>query len=216
MRHIVAGLLVAAALLSANGAQAQAFTPVESAEFARGEIVQRPQALRLRSGRYVGGFVYAILNTSPDELSSLLENVATYRRILPYTKDVRFIGRHRVGDSLVWLRQGNALLDASYTVGVHAGLAQRAGQRLVRFRVDPSLPHGIHDASGFFEFEPLANTPSGEPRVLVTYGIWVDIGSGIVRDLFEGRIQRIALTVPQRLRDYVAERARTAASLPSK
>ena len=213
MRHAVAGLVVAAALLSASGAQAQGFTPAESAELARGEIVQRPQALRLRSGRYVGGFVYAIVDTSPDELSSLLENVATYRRILPYTKDVRFIGRDRVGDSLVWLRQGNGFLNASYTVGVRAGLGQHAGQRIVRFWVDPSLPHGIHDASGFFEFEPLANSSSGEPRVLLTYGIWVDIGSGIVRDLFEGRIQRIALTVPQRLREYVAERARAAANL---
>ncbi len=110
------------------------------------------------------------------------------------------------------MREGTAFLDASYTVHVHRdpGLADAQGEprgpRIVRFWVDQTRPHGIEDASGFFRYEPIAPSASGEQRLLVTFAIWVDIGSGIVRSLFEGRIQRIVLTVPQHLRTFVAQR----------
>ena len=41
----------------------------------------------------------------------------------------------------------------------------------------------------------------------MTYGILIDIGLGLVRDLFETRVRALAMSVPERLRDLVEERA---------
>ena len=43
------------------------------------------------------------------------------------------------------------------------------------------------------------------PRALLTYAILVDVGPGIVRDLFEERVRAALLSVPQLVRRYVAE-----------
>jgi len=43
----------------------------------------------------------------------------------------------------------------------------------------------------------------------LTYGILVDIGPGLVRDLFEERLREMALTVPQRVRAYALAHFRT-------
>jgi hypothetical protein len=211
MRRLIAVLVFALALQASADTRAETLTPAESASLTRGETVERPQAIHLKGGRYVGGITYTVIAASPDQLDALFEDVSAYPRILPYTKAARLVGREG-RDLLVWLREGNALLDASYTIRVHRdpSLGEEQGEprgpRTVRFWIDRTRPHGIEDASGFFRYEPIAPSASGERRLLVTFGIWVDIGSGIVRSLFEGRIQRIVLTVPQHLRAFVAQR----------
>ena len=37
----------------------------------------------------------------------------------------------------------------------------------------------------------------------MTYGILVDMGPGLLRDLFEDRVRELALSVPDRVRDVV-------------
>ena len=51
-----------------------------------------------------------------------------------------------------------------------------------------------------------------ERRTLVTYGVLVDLGPGLFRDLFEERVKNAALTVPDRLRTFVRERDATHAT----
>jgi hypothetical protein len=211
MRRLVAALGFALALRGSGDARAETLTPAETASLERGETVVRPQAIRLKGLRYVGGVTYTVIAASPAQLDAIFEDVSAYPRMLPYTKAARLVGREGV-DLLVWLREGNALLDASYTVHVHRepGLGDEQDgprrPRVVRFWLDRTRPHGIEDASGFLRYEPIAPSASGAPRLLVTFGIWVDIGSGIVRSLFEQRIQQIVLTVPQNLRAFVAQR----------
>ena len=101
-------------------------------------------------------------------------------------------------DRFVELHQGNAVLETSYTIRLRADEATRT----VRFWLDPSKPHGIADAWGFFRVEPLPELVPGTPRVLLTYGALVDVGPGIVRELFEERLRAIMLTVPQLVRSY--------------
>jgi hypothetical protein len=210
MQKFVAPLLVLAALFGSTGVEAQTFTPADAARLARGETVERREKLDLRSGRYVGGTTYTFLDASPDEIDSLLADVSSYRHFLPYTKDARLVARDG-SDLVVWLRQGNALLDASYTIRVRP---ESSSPRVVRFWLDRSRAHGIADASGFFRYEPAPGPPAspGKRPLLLTFCIWVDVGPGMVRVLFEGRIQNIVLSVPQHLRDYVAERQRHGAA----
>ncbi len=187
----------------ASAAPATPLTPEESGRLARGATVEHPQVLELKSGRYVGGTTYAILDASTSELDEALRDVGTYPRILPYTKDIRLLARDG-SDLVVWLRQGRSFLDASYTVRIRATAGARPESHVVRFWIDRSRPHGIDDASGSFEYEPIAPGTTGEPRLLLTFTIWVDIGPGLVRDLFERRIQDVVLTVPDHLRALLA------------
>jgi hypothetical protein len=67
--------------------------------------------------------------------------------------------------------------------------------------MDPRRRHDIEDAWGFMRVEPF-----GDGRTLVTYGILVDIGPSLLRDLFEERVRALALSVPDRIRDLILER----------
>jgi hypothetical protein len=67
--------------------------------------------------------------------------------------------------------------------------------------MDPARAHDIEDVWGFFRAEPM-----GDGRTLVTYGILIDMGDGILRDMFEGRVRELALEVPDRVRDVVVQR----------
>ncbi|MCL2725925.1 MAG: hypothetical protein FWD69_15985 [Polyangiaceae bacterium] len=179
----------------------------EARRLERGETIARDQTWERGDSRYVGGLTYTVVDTSVAELTSVIEDVSAYRRVLPRTKQARLVGVDGP-DRLVEVVQGNALVEASYTLRIRTEAAAPSGRREFRFWLDPSRPHGIDDAWGFFRLEPFIGH-HGEPRVLLTYGVVVDIGSGIVRDLFEERIRSALLSVPQLVRRYVAEVRRT-------
>lgn len=202
---------LALALSGASGgvfgreARADGLSSNESVRLGRGETVIRPQTYETEERRYVGGVTYTILEGTVEDVASVLDDVDAYRRVLPRTKRARLVGTEG-GDRLIELAQGSALAEAQYTIRVRTN----ASRREMRFWLDPTRPHEIDDAWGFFRLEPFT-TESGEPRVLVTYGALVDVGPGIVRELFEERVRSALLSVPQLLRGYVAETRRNAA-----
>jgi hypothetical protein len=188
------------AVLAASVARADGLSNGEAERLTRGETVVRSQTVERGARRYVGGVTYTVLDGPADDLGPLLDDVNVWKRILPKTRSARRVGT--VGrDILVELTSGTSLVQATYTVQVH-----REGE-FVRFWVDPSRRHDIEDAWGFVRAEPMASR-----RTLVTYGVLVDLGPGIFRDLFEERVKAAALTVPDRLRTFVRERDATHAA----
>jgi hypothetical protein len=196
---MVAALAFASLLGVAAPARAQegSLTREESARLARGETVVREQTIERGERRYIGGLTYTVVDGTVAEVASILDDVEALRRVLPKTKSAQVVGRIG-GDRLVELAQGNALMAAKYTIRV------RRTSDEVRFWLDASRPHGIDDAWGFFRYQPFVG-PNGEPRVLLTYGVLVDVGPGIVRELFEERVRSALLSVPQLVRREVAE-----------
>lgn len=197
-------IVLALGLGASSRAQAQDLSPAEQARLTRGETIVRHQDLTRGERSYVGGITYTILDTSAAEVASLIEDVDAYRHVLPRTKRARLVaddGR----DRLVELTQGNSLVQAEYTIRVRKEAAAEGAQEY-RFWLDPSRPHGIDDAWGYFRLQPFAG-PGGEPRVLFTYAVLVDVGPGIVRDLFEERLRAALLSVPQLVRRHVAYRS---------
>jgi hypothetical protein len=191
-------LLVAAAItcvvLSATSALADGLSAGEIDRLMRGETVARPQTLARGHRRYVGGVAYSIVDTTADRLADVLASVDVWRRLLPRTRSARPVGSVS-GDTLIELTQGSALFHARYTVRV------RRDEREVRFWMEPRRPHDIEDAWGFLRAEPLA-----DGRTLVTFGALIDMGPGLLRDLFESRVRDLALSVPDRVRGLVLER----------
>jgi hypothetical protein len=204
----VALLALAGALLLAPRAADAApgtarLTGDDELRLSAGETVSYPETLQQRGKRYIGGVSYTVVSASVDELTSLLGDMAAYRQVLPHARDARVVG-HAGVDRLVEITQGNALVEAAYTLRMRT---DNDGQR-VRFWLDRGRPHGIEDAWGFFRVEPLADGPDGGPRVLMTYGILVDLGPGLVRELFEERIRASILSVPSLVREYAWNRFR--------
>lgn len=204
LARLLGALGALALVVAAKGARADALSEVESIRLARGETVIREHTWEPgRSARFVGGVTYTVVDAAPAEIGAMFDDVEAYKRVLPRTKRARFVGVEPNGDRLVELVQGTSLVEATYTLRVRQD--SRAGsKREVRFWLEPNRPHEIDDAWGFFRMEPFTG-PSGEQRMLLTYAILVDIGPGLVRELFEDRVRAALLSVPQLVRRYVAE-----------
>jgi hypothetical protein len=201
LKAFLPALLALGMLARAPAAHADALTSTESERLGRGETVIRENTWEPGySARYIGGVTYTIVDASASETSGILEQVATFRHVLPRTKRVKLVSVEPNGDRLVELVQGTALVEAQYTLRVR----HYPGRREVRFWLETARPHEIDDAFGYFRVEPFTGS-SGEQRALLTYAILVDIGPGIVRDLFEERVRAALLSVPQLVRRYVAE-----------
>ena len=181
---------------ASTSADPGALAPDENVRLMRGETIVRSETITRSERRYVGGVAYTVVDATGAELDAMLVDPQTYLQVLPRTKSARIVGRD-AGDVLVELRQGTWLMEGTYTIVV-----RRSGPE-IRFWLDPRRPHDIEDAWGFFRIEPLAQVAPRTPRSLLTYGVLVDLGPGVVRDLFEEKIRGLALAVPARVRDYV-------------
>jgi hypothetical protein len=202
--RLLAVLGVLALLAQAPSAHADALNEGESIRLERGETVIREHTWQPgRSARFVGGVTYTIVDAAAPEIAAMFDDVEAYRRVLPRTKRARMVSVERNGDRLVELVQGTALVEAEYTIRVRQD-PPTAARREVRFWLETTRPHEIDDAWGFFRMEPFIGA-SGEQRILLTYAILVDIGPGLVRELFEERVRAALLSVPQLVRRYVAE-----------
>ncbi len=207
IRRSVAALTIVACALGVLPATAWAAAPGirglsvdDSVRLLRGETVTRPQTVEEGDFHYVGGITYTIVDAPPEELAAVLENVRAYRQLLPRTKQAQLVAQSGP-DFFVELRQGNALMETQYTLRARRDPAHHE----VRFWLDQSRPHGIADAWGFFHYEAVPPVASGPTRTLLTYGILVDVGPGLVRALFEEKLRGLMLSVPQLVQRYVAE-----------
>ncbi len=154
----------------------------------------RTQSLTKGTAHYVGGVTYTIVDASADQLPALLSNVETLKRVLPRTRSAIRVGAVD-GDELIQVTQGTALLQGTYTIRMHRDAHE------LRFWMDPGRSHDIADAWGF-----LRATPLDDGRALLTYGVLVDLGPGLLRDLFEVRVRDLALSVADRVRGFVLQR----------
>lgn len=206
MRFVALPFVTLLAVLTLLGfgltpARADTLSGDESARLRRGETVVREHTWEPGySARYIGGVTYTMVDAGAPEMYGILEDVDAYKHVLPKTKRVKLVATEPNGDRLVELVQGTALMDAQYTIRVRHYPARRE----VRFWLETSRPHEIDDAFGYFRVEPVAGA-SGEQRVLLTYAILVDVGPGIVRELFEDKVRAATLSVPQLVRRYMAE-----------
>jgi len=212
MRHAAAGSLRACLLVLALAASAQAepavrsehagagtfrtLTPREQDALGAGAMVSRALRFDAQGGHYVGGVSYQVVDARPEVVLAALSDVSNWPEALPRTKSAQLVSSND-GLSRVELVQGSALVDARYTV-----VLERADGETIRFWLDPSLPHDIHDVWGFFRVKAM---PGG--RSLITVGAALDIGDGLTRMLFEDKIARMLLRAPRQIRAFVEPRA---------
>ena len=197
-RTFVLGLAVAASSAALPASAGSELTDVEASALEAGRLVVREENVERTGRHYIGGVSYIVIDASPEQVTAALDDVRTYRQILPNTRSVRWIGLTRKGDTLVELEQGNAIAHGKYTVRVRREPGpSESPASTYRFWLDQRYFHDLADANGFFHLEPRGD------KTLLTYLVMVDLGPGIFGRLFEGKIRRAALSTPALVKSYV-------------
>lgn len=173
-------------------AGAAPFTRAELARLARGELVVRPESRALGGQRLVGGNAWVVVDATPD---------VVWRAAVDFPRWVHFVPRlvsatvmRRGPRPLLRMRHVLGPVDATYTVELQVDPAHRD----LAFSLDRSQPHDIDAAWGYFTIRPYR-----DGRAIIVFGGMVDVGDGLVRLLFEGRIHHWALRLPDELRRWV-------------
>jgi carbon monoxide dehydrogenase subunit G len=203
--RLLAVVLAALAATSVASAASTELSEAEIADLEAGRMVVRPENVERAGQRYIGGVSYIMIDAPAEQVVRVLDDVRTYRDILPRTRSVRWLGIARDGDTIVELEQGNALAHGKYVVRIRRDRTDESSA-LIRFWLDPRFSHDITDASGFFLVETV-----GE-RTRLTYLVMVDLGAGFWGQMFEGRIRRAALSAPFLVKKYVESHAPTPAT----
>ena len=198
IKRLLVGMGFLGALLCAPRARADGLSADEQARLATGETVVREQTVDDDERRLVGGVTYTVVEATPEELQATFDDVDAYKQLLPKTRYARRVSGPGT-DTFIEVSQGNNVVSASYVLEVR----KYPRERTVRFWLAPSFPHAIDDAWGFFRAEPLPPASDGTPRTLLTYGVLVDVGPGIVRAFYEEKLRTAMLAVPQLVRQYV-------------
>jgi hypothetical protein len=185
-------------------------TAAQKGTLRAGGRVEQFVELERAGKRYVGGISYALVRAKPGQVFEVLNQLSTLSQVLPSTRNTRIIDRsgNRVR---VELEQGNSVVSTTFTVFFELEPPDSyLDPRVVRFWLDPSKPHSVDDLWGFFRA-----TRYDDQHSLVAVGALVNLGPGVLRMLFEERVQRSILRMPNRIRDTVERTygARAAQSL---
>lgn len=186
-------LLVAGLSRAAPGPAVDALSEPERQALVLGERVERPLRFRTSKGEYVGGVAYQLIHATPQEVLAALVDVDRLPELLPRTRSAQLLESSE-RSLRVLLTQGAGPFVATYGIE----LVRVPHTRELRFWLDPRSPRDIRDVWGFFRANP---RPDG--RTLVTVAVAVDLGPGLMRSLFEDRIQSTLLRSVSRIRDAV-------------
>lgn len=168
-------------------------TPAEQERLRAGERVEHPRRFSDSGSQYVGGLSYQLVAADPDEVLHALLDPGQLEQMLPHTKHIAAIGPGYPARGLT-LEQGNGLVSATYSVA----LSHDFDRREVRFWLDGSRPSDIGDVRGFFRVEPF-----DDGRSLIIVAAALDVGSGLVRMLFEDGLERLILATPTQMKNVI-------------
>lgn len=187
-------------------------SPAQRQLLQSGGRVEQLVEIERQGSRYVGGVAYTLVEAEPKQVFDVLNQLSTFSEVLPRTRSTRIVDR-KDNWVRVEIEQGNSVVSTTFTVFFQLEPPEdRYDPQVVRFWLDPSQPHSIDDAWGFFRA-----TRYDDRRSLVSVGALVNLGPGVIRMLFEERIQRSILRMPNRIRDTVERtfgRTGTSASEP--
>lgn len=184
-------------------------SPEQHQTLREGGRVEEFVELDRQGQRYVGGVAYALVRARPSQVFDVLNQLTTLSEVMPSTRSLRIVERSS-GWVRLELEQGNSMVSTTFTVFFRQEpTATPDDSRVVRFWLDPAAPHSIDDVWGFFRASPYDAEHS-----LVSVGALVNLGPGLIRMLFEERIQRAILRMPNRIRNVVEATSRRSALVP--
>jgi hypothetical protein len=187
----LAALALALSLPSLSPRPASAaFSPDQQTRLDRGELVVEPMEYALGDHKFVGGVSYFVSDAPSERLSAVMRDPQRLHELLLAVEKVELLSISKTGLGRVRVTHKLGFTRGSYTL---LCLFHDQG-RVGRFWLDRTADNALDDAWGYMRLTPL---PGG--KTLITYALLFDLGPGMVRTLFEGRIRKNALEYPRRL-----------------
>jgi hypothetical protein len=190
---LAATLMVAAA--SSAQQHGDSFTADERARLAAGELVVRSVTRQQGSLSLIGGTSWKVLDTTPEITWRALCDSPQYRRMFPSTEESQIVA-HSPGERVVRFRHNYGPVSALY----HLRMRFDHEHRDIAFRLDRERPSDLRAAWGFLSARPYGETGD---RTLVSWGIMVDLGGGLLGGIFRGSAHEQVLRVPQTVGEYL-------------
>ncbi|MCA9601508.1 MAG: SRPBCC family protein [Polyangiales bacterium] len=200
MRLIGAGWIVAVVAFGGVGtasAQSQ-FTAEEKAKLFRGELVVRPEARRRGNLTLIGGLAWQVVDLPTEAVWRAVTDYGNYWRFIPEAKQSKVLGTKR-NETFVAIRHERGPLSVDYTMRMHV----EHGERTAEFRLDKNRGHDIDEGWGFFVV-----TPYSDGRTLVSFGVFADVGHGMLAGMIQPTVQKWMLRVPAELKKFVLGKGR--------
>jgi hypothetical protein len=168
-------------------------TEAEMREVVDGQLLKKKSVLFRNGKKYVGGLSFLRVRAAPEVVLAEIFSAEAALRWMPQTLSAVAVAG--TGDHLlVRFEQGEKPFVATHTL--HFWRDDLA----IRWKLDPTRHHDIVDAWGFLSATPF------EDGSLVTLGIQLDLGDGVVRAFAEPEIQDTVLGTPRDIKDYVEAR----------
>lgn len=157
-----------------------------------------PEETKAQGRRYVGGSVQTVIHSPPERIVRLLDDREAWKQVLPRVEQVYESGRS--GSEREWrVVHALAMFRGQYTLRVRSE-PRGNNAYLIRFWIDTRFERDVDDGSGYLLIEPRNGGGS-----IVRYGVRIALYPGLLRALFETRIQSAALSVPGRIRNFVEQ-----------
>jgi hypothetical protein len=193
---LLLGLVVALSAAATPRPARASFSAEQADALAHGQLVTEELDYQKGDHRFVGGVSYIVVNAKAERLSAIARDVTRFPELFPHVRSATMLGVSASGVAKVHLVHQLGPVSGGYTVKI----AFSDGGMTGRFWIDTTADNVLEDAWGFVRLTPV----DGGARTLVSYGVLFDLGAGILRGLFERRIQRAALSYPRRLADAAA------------
>lgn len=182
------------------GVLASGCVPMRPADVASGPPARSPSDAPPRDDvvpeGWLGGTREVVIDAPVDVVMGIVSDPEAYRHLLVRVRSLSVLGTAEDGSTLVAVEQGTDLAHGSYVARfqpIDGG---------VRFELDPSFPHDIAAARAWIRLRP---APGG--GTVATFHVAFELG-GPVRLLFGSRVERAALSTPDRLRERAEAAAR--------
>lgn len=165
----------------------------ELREVLDGQLVKKKSVVFRNGKKYVGGLSFQRVRATPAVVLNEIFSAEAALRWMPQTLSAVTVGG--TGDHLiVRFEQGEKPFVATHAL--HFWRDDLA----IRWKLDPTRHHDIEDVWGFL------SATAFEDGSLVTLGIQLDLGDGVVRAFAEADIQDTVLGTPRDIKDYVEAR----------
>jgi carbon monoxide dehydrogenase subunit G len=169
------------------------FSAAEQGMLAAGKLVERPVQKRKGSLELLGGTSYQVIDAQPALVWQALLDTSRYHRMMPRVLEARLV-KDAGAKRTVFVRQGAALVQTSYYLDIKVDTERQD----ITFKLDPSRPHGLKAAWGFYTVRPY-----GPHKTLLAYGIMADLGRGILASMMSDVVHEWMLKVPWTVKRFV-------------
>ena len=175
-------------------AQRRGFSQDERRTLERGELVVREESRRRGALRLIGGTSFQVIDQPPEVVWRAIQDTERYPRFIPEAVEARVVDGRNRPERLVYLRHEQGPVGASYFVNVRLS----APRRTMQFRVDRTRPGDLSEGWGFLQV-----TGFGERQSMVTFGVFADVGVGILAGFVRPRVHEWMMRVPELLKRFL-------------